>query len=775
MALGALTTLTIPTFGVESKDVKHSQNEPLEKVDKLDSVIVSATRAGKRTPVTYTMVGKKALRSTNPINSLPMSLSLQPSVVSTTEGGTGLGYSKLSVRGCSGSQINVTLNGITLNDSESQEVFWVNIPALTGILSSVQLQRGLGTTANGAGAFGASINMNTSSVGALPFAHVDVARGSYGTMSTLVSAGSGLMPSGFFVNAAYSRGYTDGYIRNAKAEVQSAFVNAGWMDEHNSIKLTYLMGGQHSGITWNGLSQSKYEAGDYKYNSAGEYTDQYGNVHYYDNDTDNYKQHHIQLNYTHAFNDALHWSTTVNYTKGDGYYQNYKANKKFKKYGLQNAKPMNDAGLPMQKKGDFIVKKSMDNYYLVVNSSLVYKTDILNLSSGLYLSRYDGDHFGKVLWNNILGDKFDYSNTEWYRNNGLKQEANAFIRAEYNPIENLTTYVDLQYRGIKLEMTGADDNFESVAYKKTWNFFNPRVGATYVFNNHHQIYASAALGHREPGRGDLKDNIESMHNAIANGDKDAKVTLKPEKMLDFEFGYEFTIPSFKASANVYMMEYKDMLLETGRLSNVGYAVKDNVPDAFRRGIELAAAWKPFDEVLINANAAFSTNKIKDYTFGVVEYDNSSNWNPVGVKEEYCGKTDMLLSPSVIASGEVAYTPFKNIASNSFKTTTLAFNGRYVGSQYWDNTSCNDRKVPSYFVAGLSLKHVFNIRKGSCLNSNDSGKLGIGVYVDNIFDNRYYAYAWVWRGHFRDENTYTQDEGLYPQAPTNVMFKVTYDF
>ena len=260
---------------------------PDGKVERLDSVVVSSSRAGMNTPVTFTMVGKEELRRANPLNSLPGNLALQPSVVSVNEGGTGLGYSKMTVRGSKGSQINVTLNGITLNDAESQEVFWVNIPALSSMISSVQLQRGLGTSANGAGAFGASINMSTASVGADPFASAEMSLGSYGTFIGSFAAGSGLLDSGVYFNAAYSRGTTDGYIRNAFADVQSAMAVLGWMNERNSLRLTWLMGDQRTGITWEGISPEQYVV-DRRYNPAGEYYDQFGNVHYYDNETDNY-------------------------------------------------------------------------------------------------------------------------------------------------------------------------------------------------------------------------------------------------------------------------------------------------------------------------------------------------------------------------------------------------------------------------------------------------------------------------------------------------------
>lgn len=376
-----------------------NQNPYSDRTDRIDSTVVSASRAGAHTPVTYTMLDRSELRKSTPMASLPMSLGLQPSVVTMSEGGTGIGYSKLTVRGSKGSQINVTLNGITLNDAESQEVFWVNIPSLPNLLSSVQLQRGLGTTASGAGAFGASINMSTANVGADPYASVDIAAGSFNTFTSTVAAGTGLTRSGVYFDAAYSRNYTDGYIDNGFAKVQSAYAALGWMDSNNSVRLTYLMGDQHTGITWNGVSYSDMEKYGRTYNSAGLWWDADGNMHRYDNDTDNYTQHHLQLNYTRHFNNGLLWSTTFNWTKGDGWYDEYKAGKKFSKYGFSNDDlSALGTGFTASDKGDFIVLKAMANNYFVLNSQLSWKSRKFNVVGGINLSQYNGNHYGDMKW-----------------------------------------------------------------------------------------------------------------------------------------------------------------------------------------------------------------------------------------------------------------------------------------------------------------------------------------------------------------------------------------
>ena len=741
---------------------------PDGRVEKLDSVVVSSSRAGKNTPVTFTMVGREELRRSNPLNSLPGNLALQPSVVSVNEGGTGLGYSKMTVRGTKGSQINVTLNGITLNDAESQEVFWVNIPALSSMISSVQLQRGLGTSANGAGAFGASINMSTASVGAGPFASADISLGSYGTFISTFAASTGMTKSGVYFNAAYSRGITDGYIRNAFADVQSAMAVLGWMDERNSLRLTWLMGDQRTGITWEGISPEQY-AIDRRYNPAGEYHDQYGNVHYYDNETDNYAQHHLQFNYTHSFTDRLSWSTTLNYTRGDGYFENYKAGKSFSKYLMEA--PVIDGIL--YEEGDFITKEALANDYFVLNSDLRYTSDFLKLTGGINLSRYDGDHIGSVLWSNVLGDAYDYDSHEWYLNRGLKHEANVFVRGEVPFAERFTAYADLQYRGVWLEMSGPEDDGVLLDHKDNWQFFNPRAGLSYRWSKASRAYASAALGHREPGRSDIKELILDANKALAAGVQGRGVDIRPEKMLDLEAGYEYASERLSLSANIYMMEYWDMLIETGKLTDVGYAIKENVPRSWRRGLELAASWKALAWLRMGGNITLSTNKIRNYTAYYEMYDNMNDWNYLGQHHVDFVNTDILMSPSLVGMADLTFRPFASSAG-SLNSAYLSLNGKYVGKQYYDNTSSDERAVPAYFVADLSLGYEVPLRKSFDLMDDDSS-LSFSLHVHNLFNKMYYADAWLWRAYFKQEDAFYAETGIYPQAPANIMFKVSYRF
>ncbi len=709
--------------------------------DRLDSVVVSVSRAGKQTPVTFTSVGKEELTGSSPMNSLPMALNLLPSVVTYNEGGTGLGNSAMTIRGSKGSQINVTLNGITLNDAESQEVFWVNIPALASLISHVQVQRGLGTSANGAGAFGASLNMNTAFVEAQPHARMDFSGGSYNTFVTTLSGSTGLSSKGFYGSAAYSRGTTDGYIRNAFVQSQSAFVALGWLRGANSLRFTYLMGQQRSGITWDGIDLEQYYK-DRRYNGAGEYYDELGNVYYYGNQTDNYAQHHLQLNYTHSFGGRFTWTNTLNYTRGDGYDEYYKVNRKLRNFGLE-------AFADVASRSDMIYQKKMDNDLWVANSTLRYRSSLLDVSAGANLSRYRGGHWGEVLWVKALGDGRDYADTDWYGNTGVKWDASAFLRAEYQPLDWLTAYADLQYRAIRYSLKGPDDDWleygavpeDVMDYERNWNFFNPRAGLTALLGSS-KLYLSAALGHREPGRGDIKENIKGEDNPI-----------RPEKMLDVELGWQYEGSRLTASANLYLMEYWDMLLETGRLSSSGYAIKENVPRAWRRGVELAAAWKPLRWLRLDGNATLSLNQIADYTSYIAIDDYSGRTHA-----EHYGKTRMLMSPSLVGMGRLSFFPWQ--------AGEICLDGKYVGKQFIDNSMREEMAIPAYFVASLSLSHSFEW---------EGKNLTLGCYVNNLFNHLYYASGWRWEEYNEASGKITAGVGVYPQAPRNFCIKASLSF
>lgn len=720
--------------------------------------MVSVSRAGERTPVTHTLVDGRTLRESSPAGSLPMALNLCPSVVATNEGGTGLGYSKMTVRGVPGAHINVTLNGITLNDAESQEVFWVNIPALAQLVSSVQLQRGLGTSANGPGAFGASLNLLTASTAPAPSGSFELGRGSYRTLTSLFSVSSGLTAGGFHFSAAYSGNRTDGYMRNARADVQSALISAGWIGERHSLKMNFLYGEQHSGITWTGVPLARY-AEDRTCNPAGEYRDRFGNLRFYDRNTDNYFQRHFQLIWTHCLTGGLTWSATCNYTSGYGYTEQYKPRKQFRSYGFAPA-VLGQDGL-LHRTADFVARKVMENDYYVIHSDLKYVGTRLELTGGVYLSTYGSQHYGKVIWTDVLGADYDYSRHRWYSNRGRKPEANVFARAEYRPAEALSLYGDLQWRCVRMRLAGEEEGMEDIGYGRTWNFFNPRAGLHWRISGRQRAYFSVALGHREPGRPDLKEQILKA-NALDRSDPQyGKVGLKPERMTDVEAGYAFSGSRFSAEAVLYCMEYGDMLLQTGKVSDSGYALKENVGAAFRRGIELSLAWQPARAVRIDGSLTFSANKIKHLTAFQEEYDNADSWGHLKNVPVVLGRTPMLKSPSRIGFVRLALTPFRR-----WKNTGLSLDCKAVSPQFWDNTGSAERRIPGYAVADLTLRHEIGVRAGT---------LGFVLYVNNLAGRKYYADAWVYRVHFRDDDSWYQEEGLFSQPLRNCLCKVFYRF
>lgn len=666
----------------------------------LDSVVVSAGRAYHSTPVAHTTLTARELAKAAPASSLPMALGLQPSVVATNEGGTGIGNSAIKIRGVPGNQTIVTLNGITLNDAETQEVFWVNIPALGNYIGSLQLQRGLGTTASGAGAFGASINMVTDTP-VLPGGNVELAGGSFGTFTSIARASSGLTPIGLFAEAAASWQRTDGYIRNGFANVRSAYAAVGWQGPRDVIRLTFLHGSQRSGICWEGAPLERFLARDFTYNPSGEYISADGQVKYHDNQVDDYSQTHLQLLASHNFTPGLNLQTTLNMTRGDGFYEQ-----------LGSA-------------ADGPVRNAEGNTLWAWRTELRRTSEFFKGSAGIYLSSFQSNHWGEYA-----------SGSHFYDNDARKREIDAWLRAEWMPLPFINVYTDLQYRTIRHEMHGPDEYGQTLAYDSVWNFFNPRLGLSFTVGPVLSLYSSVAYGRKEPNRSDIQ----------------ASQDVRPEKMVDIEFGNRINVGVWKASANFYFMEYFDMLLETGRLNAVGYAIRENMPCAWRRGVELSSILD-IDIFRIEGNITLSTNKIARYTAYVDRFD--TNWNFLGQKQETYERTNMLLSPTVV--GSLAWT------QHLWQGGSLRLSGKLVGSQYWDNTGCGQRKIPAYFVQDLGLRQEFSWH----------GKWTFTADLDNLFNNRYYAYAWVYRAEVGGKPY--QSEGVFAQAPINFIFRLGYEF
>lgn len=706
-----------------------------EKKELLDSAVVIANKATSKTPIAYTDVDKAEIQKAAPNQSLPQILNLLPSVVATTESGIGLGASSLSIRGNDPTRTNVTINGVSLNNPESQATFWVNIPALSGVLQNIQIQRGIGTSVDGTASFGASIRMNTNYVAPSAFGRAEVAYGSFNTSTASISAGTGLLKNGLSFELSYSDNRTDGYIRNGKVNAKSLYASLGYKKGSNALKLNYIMGDQTTGITWEGISKDMLEE-DRTYNPAGQYEDEAGNIQYYDNETDNYTQHFIQLFYSTQLNSNLYWVNSLNFTKGLGHYENYKEDKEFSEYGFKS--PEVDGQI--KEESDFIIRQKMDNEYYVASSRLQYNNKGLRLNGGLSYTFYDGDHIGEVVWSKYAPEIVN--NHNWYYNEGDKQEATAFARGEYD-INEFTIFADLQYRYVDLKMSGLDKDFVSLEHQDSWGFINPKAGLNYNLGNS-DFYASFAMGNKEPSRSDIKEALKS------------KNTITAERMFDYELGYKYANNDVVLGANVYFMEYKDQLVSTGKLSDTGYEIKENVPISYRRGIELSLGWQIVKQLRLDANTTLSTNKIKDYTAWVDTYTSSSEWGYMPQTSEYYEETNLIMSPSLIGAAALNYSPI-----DAFE---IGINGKYVGKQYYDNTSNDDRSLPAYFVMGASAAYKF------CSN------VKLSAYVDNVLNNKYVGNAWVYRALFAEgEDSEYVEAGLYPQAPINFMVKLSIGF
>ena len=518
-------------------------------VRQLETVVVSDSRVDSKAPLTTTNVGKSELQDARGDVSLPFMLETQPSVVASGENGS-VGATKLTIRGVDASRINVNINGITLNDAESQEVFWYNIPNLGGMAQSLQIQRGVGASTGGSPAFGAAINMQTLNSSSEAYGMADFGLGSWNTRQYSLSGGSGIMKNGLSFDFAYSGLTSDGFLRGGQTDQQSLFGSLAWYGERTLVKALVIIGKQTSGITWNGAVAEDLDA-DPTYNDAGAFKDQFGNVLYYPNETDNYWQQHYQLYVSHLFGDGWSINGALDFTHGDGYYEQMK-NKKYKNYGL--------TAIEDGSKHNFVTRKQ------------------------LYNNAYTATPY------------------EWYRNYGDKIDNTVYAKGTYDFTSNLNGYADLQLRMINYKVYGFADDLFDMDFEENYLFFNPKLGLNYRVNDNQRLYFVAGISNREPRRADIKD-------AIGNND-----TIKAEHLLDIELGYQIQKKAWNFSINGYAMLYKDQLTPSGDFSSSGYALMENVDKSYRIGVELVGGVKATDWMRFDANLTLSNNKVIDNTF-----------------------------------------------------------------------------------------------------------------------------------------------------------------
>ncbi len=706
---------------------------------RLQEVQVVSTRASKKTPIAFSNLSKEEIRKQNYAQDIPFLLTQTPSVVATSDAGTGIGYTGIRVRGTDATRINITNNGVPMNDAESHSLFWVNMPDLASSLEDIQIQRGVGSSTSGAGAFGASINMKTASVSSTPYGEVSGSYGSFNTHKESVKIGTGLLKEHWAFDARLSNIGSDGYIDRASSDLKSYFFQAGYYNNNTIVKFITFGGKEKTYHAWNGLPENKLES-DRRYNSCGEIEDEAGNVvGFYDDQHDNYAQTNYQMLFTQQFTPSLNLNVTFHYTDGAGYYQEYKNKRTLKEFGL-NPFELNGETI---KKSNLIRRKQMTNDFGGAVFSLNHQSDKLTSSIGGGVNKYGGDHFGRVIWvKNYIGDLAP--DHEYYRNSSEKLDANIYAKANYEVAKGLNIYADMQYRHINYKINGVNDNWDwtgdgemqKINVNNKYNFFNPKAGLFYQINRNNTAYASVSVAHKEPTR---------------NNFTDAKFGETPtsEMLLDYEAGYTFTNGTFLAGVNLYYMKYKDQLILTGEVNDIGEPLAANVPDSYRMGMEFQLGAKITKNLKWSGNLTLSKNRIKDYT--EVLYD--EDYNKI---ENYIGSTKISFSPDLT---------FNSLFSFEHKGWNANLQSTFVGKQYVDNTGRDASELDSYFVNNLRGGYTFQLKGTKAISLN--------LMINNLFNATYesngFVYSYINDGERHDEMSY------FPQAGTNVLANITFRF
>ena len=708
--LGCLIMAALPSALYAQEAVSDSLHTNLQEVE------IMSIRATKTTPVAYTNIGREELNKGNTGVDLPYLVSMTPSAVATSDAGAGIGYTSLRIRGTDGTRINVTANGIPVNDAESHNVFWVNLPDLASSVNDIQIQRGVGTSTNGAGAFGASINMQTSAFNTQPYAGFSGSAGSFGTHKETLRAGTGIIRDHWAVDLRLSDIGSDGYIDRASTNLHSYYLQGAYYGNNTSVRLITFAGEEETYHAWNYASKEEMQQYGRRYNSCGYmYTDADGKAHYYDNQTDNYRQQNYQLLVDHHFDNRWSLNAGAHYTKGDGYYQEYKSGRKLVEYALQ---PFTVDGSEV-KKSDLVRKKAMDNHFGGAVFSLNYKDDRLSASLGGAANRYFGKHFGKVLWvKEYIGELIP--DHEYYRNNGAKNDANIYLKGDYRIADGLNLYADMQYRYIRYKIDGHNDKWndatgalQQLAIDEEFSFFNPKAGLSWQIDRNNRLFASVAVAHKEPTR---------------NNYTDGKLHERPtaERLIDYELGYTFGNRWLHAGANIYFMDYKDQLVLTGELNEIGEPLAANIPRSYRAGIELMAGITLPCGFRWDANATFSRNRIKEFTEVLYDDDTYERW------EINHGETRLSFSPDIIASNTFAYSRHGLEAS---------LQSQYVGKQYMSNSDQEEHRLDAYFVSNLRLAYTFKLPHTKSITA--------GVTIYNLFDEEYENNGYAGSGYYTD--------------------------
>jgi iron complex outermembrane receptor protein len=683
-----------------------------------EAVIVSATRATDKTPTTYTTVAGEKIQQQNFGQDLPLILNWTPSVVTTTDAGAGVGYTGIRIRGSGASHINVTINGIPYNDSESQGVYWVDIPDVASSTKSIQIQRGVGTSTNGAGAFGGSVNLQTTSLQEKPYAEVSNSYGSFNTHKHTLKAGTGLINNRWAFDGRISKIKSDGYIERASADLGSYYLSGGYYGTKTLIKAIMFGGHELTYQSWYGSDPDRMKI-NRRFNYAGAIYDDLGNVsRYYDRQVDDYRQDHYQLHFSHQLSDYWNVNAAVHYTYGRGYYEEYLQGQSYAGLGLQNIVIGNDT----ISSGDFVRRQWLDNRFYGLTYSINHTKERLNFTLGGALNRYgNAKHFGEIIWAQYAGPT--NLRDHYYDAESQKTDFNIYTKINYDLSENLNAFLDVQYRQLSYRSAGLDENASPYSIDDQFHFFNPKLGLSYSLAGNDVLYASYAIAHREPNRADYLGGSEKPRS---------------EELGNLEAGWRRKTSQYTLEVNYYQMNYKDQLVFTGQLNSVGYPIRANAGKSYRTGIEVSGAIRLGKSLSWNANVTWSKNKNRQW----VAVDEDSN--AVMYKN-----TTIVLSPSVIAGSQLILSAFKG--------AQVALLTKYVSKQYLDNTQNENTVLASYFVNDIRLSYTW---APSFVRAID-----FGLLLNNIFDTQYSSNGVV----------YTGTPYYYPQAGRNYLAMITIKF
>ncbi|MES2796631.1 MAG: TonB-dependent receptor [Bacteroidota bacterium] len=673
-----------------------------------DEIIVSATRATDKSAMAFTNIGKEDLLKQNAGQDLPILLNLTPSLVTTTDAGAGIGYTGLRIRGSDATRINVTVNGIPINDAESQGVYWVNMPDLASSVSSIQIQRGVGTSTNGAGAFGGSVNIQSNEFNKKAYAEINSSVGSFNSFKNNIRLGSGLLANKFTIDGRLSKITSAGFVDRAFSDLKSYYLSGAYYGKKSFVRLITFGGKEKTYQSWNGISEDKLET-DRTYNSFT-----------YPNQTDNYTQTHYQLLSTHTLSSNWSLNANLHYTKGKGYYEEFKEGQMLSNYGFTGANSNVETELVRQ--------KWLDNDFYGTTFSLDYNSyKKLSTSMGGGYNIYDGDHFGEII---SAKEALLVNGFRWYKSNSVKKDFNIYSKTNLQATETLNIYADLQLRTVSHDMEGTGNKMQTIDQMHNYTFFNPKIGATASLSDNLIAYMSFSVGQKEPNRTDFVDSKSTT-------------SPKAEKLNDLELGLKYTKNKGSFTANAYWMNYKDQLVLTGAINEVGESIRTNIPKSYRLGLELETKYAFSNKLAWAANMTLSQNKVRSFEEFIPDYEGSNLI--VNYK-----KTDIAYSPNLILGSQIIFKPIKAIE--------FALLTKYVGLQFLDNTSNKARSLDAYITN--DLRFLYNVKP------KKFPTISIGLYLNNVLNEQYesngYTFSYLYENQVYTENFY------YPQAGRNFM-------